>query len=193
MSCLQVLSLPSRLLRAHFLPPHASDAGHPAIVCVKGMSLFGGQSLKSEGAHALVGAGVATAFSLLLLGCSSHEAQGQKAGPSEKDLSFLLTLVAAPALLGLRSSTAVLCVLRSSTGPLWVCLSVRPPSGKHIFSPFLLTTCWLQGAVAGPQGEVGAAGVPRQVGTESESLPTVPDCPWEEPHEEEVWSVRLPP
>lgn len=96
MSCLQVLSLPSRLLRAHFLPPHASDAGHPAIVCVKGMSLFGGQSLKSEGAHALVGAGVATAFSLLFLGCSSHEAQGQKAGPSEKDLSFLLTLVAAP-------------------------------------------------------------------------------------------------
>lgn len=54
----------------------------------------------------------------------------------------------------------MLCVLRSSTAlsePAH--LSGSPPSGKHIFSPFLLITCWLQGAVAGPQGEVGPLGM----------------------------------
>lgn len=45
----------------------------------------------------------------------------------------------------------------------------------------------------GPRWHVGGTGAPGQVGTELRPLPAVPDCPGEEPHEEEVGPFRLTP
>lgn len=67
--------------------------------------------------------------------------------------------------------------------------------GMNIFSrSFLLTNSASgPGAARSPEGMLGGTGAPREGGTELGPLPTVTDCPWEEPHEEEVGPIRLPP
>lgn len=73
--------------------------------------------------------------------------------------------------------------------------SGRVFSGDGRFLLFFLARClcfraWSSRAQGGMWG---APGLPGQVGTELGALLAVPDCPWEEPHEEEVRSVWLTP
>lgn len=113
--------------------------------------------------------------------------------PSSHHLSLSLPLMPGPVL---NPPAAPVCPAGGfSTGPV-VSLSVNWGyfSGDGHFLFFLAhCLCFRAWGSRAHGGMWGASGLPGQVGTELGPLPAVTDCPWKEPHEEEVRPVWLTP